>query len=228
MLRIIGVVVAAVTLAVSAQASHVSGNSSYGGNFGSQNPAQGVGPTSCPSLISPSSTFTDGNSVSYFYTCDADGATITAEAFLNSADPFDSNIMGGDLVMFDFQVSNAPSGMNLVLTPSGAPIVDLGLFFCSGASTDPLCDGTSSASLSSFDSGSLVGTDAVFATSSSELSYFVALDLTAPNDSTSDISVTASFEPASSAASVAPEPRVLLIPGVVMLAVILIFRRRLA
>ena len=211
-------------LSVTANAGHVFSSSDYGGNFNSN---ASTNPGSCTS--SPATAFTF-ESATFSYSCLLDGATITAESFVASTN--------SDLVVFDFMVSNEPSGMGLVLTPSGAPInsaSDLGLFFCSGGSTSPQCNGTSAAQVLSeiANDGSLIGGDAVFPHSSSTLTYFAVLndpatpagcDPSSPPCTRTSASVTASFAPATAT----PEPRLLPILGLVMLAAILIHRRRVA
>jgi hypothetical protein len=228
MLKICGTAIVILGLSVSAQAGRISGNSSYGGNFSS---------TAGACTSSSTDSFTDG-SATFSYNCDLVGSTtIQAEAFLNSADALNAAINGGDLVVFDFQVTNAPAGMDLVLTPNGAPIYvepsdslpDLGLFVCSPGiplPTDPQCI-PATTDLSGVDTGSLVGSNAVFATSSSTLTYYVVLQDPCEPASTTCVSasVNASFEPASTAT---PEPRLLPILGLALLAGLLIYRRRLA
>jgi hypothetical protein len=198
-------------------------------------------PQSCTST--PVTSYTV-DSASFSFACDISGADIMAEAFTASTD--------SDLIMFDFQVTNAPSDYILQLTASGAPINssdDLGLFTCPPAAP-PQCGGLPmGVAADSITYGSLTGDNiATFpvtgATPSNSFVFFVALDdpqvcepgtpcPTGPGNACdpsvdtcvrTSANVTATFLPTTAT----PEPRLLPILGLGLLALVIVRWRRAA
>lgn len=189
--------------ATAMEAGIIAGSSNYGVNFNA--------PEACTTTAT---TFVN----SYSFSCNTGSATVTAEAFTASTN--------SDLVIFDFQVTDAPGDYNLTLTSTGAPINsadDLGLFTCN-PSAPPQCsnDLPLGVTLTS-NYGTLVDSnDASFpvtgASSADTFVFFVALD--DPNAAAAN--VTATLTPTSGA----PEPATLPLAGGSLIALIWFLRRQ--
>lgn len=199
-----------VCFAAAANAGLIGGGSSYGENFSST-------PAPCTSLTTTSFS-------SFTFSCDTDGATITAEAFTASVPALN----GDTLEMFDFKVTDAPSDYTLTLTATGAPINsanDLGLFTCAGVTDTPQCSNdlpmgvTSTSNYGSLESSFVASFPVTGATSGDTFVFFVALD--DPNGT--GASVNASLASTSSTAT--PEPGFFLLSGLCLLAFGLLGRK---
>jgi len=196
-------------LSVAANASRVVGSSSYGDNNSSS-------PQTCTSSTTTSFT-------GFTFSCDDTGtADITAEAFVSS-NP------SNDLLIYDFEVTNAPSDYTLALTATGDPISvnDIGLFYSPSctSSTSPQCSNELPMGVTSTttDYGSVSGNTVYFpvsgASSSDSFVFFVALE--DPEGGT-PANVTASFVSPSSV----PEPSFVVFACLGLLGVIGVVRRR--
>jgi hypothetical protein len=204
-----------VCFATAAYAGHIGGDSSYG-------ETSGLLPEPCTSTTTTSfSPFT--------FSCDTDGATITAEAFTASVPALN----GDTLEIFDFAVTGVSSGYTLTLTATGAPINsanDLGLFTCdTGVSDLPQCSndlppGVTSTSDYGILSGGVASFAVSSATSADKFVFFVALDEGADPSALPAANVTASLSPTTTTTAT-PEPRMLSLLGLGFLA-IMAFRRK--
>jgi hypothetical protein len=133
-------------------------------------------------------------------------------------------------VMFDFDVTGAPGSYTLTLTSTGAPINsanDLGLFTCSPpSSTSPQCSNelppgvtSTSTTYGSLLSSNVASFPVTGAPSADTFVFFVAL-----NDPTgAAANVSAVLTPTATAA---PEPRLLSLAGLGLMAFMVLGRHR--
>ena len=176
-------------LAATAQASRITGDSDYG---------------SAPS-IHPCTTSTAT------FVCDVGSTGATAEEFIASNN--------SDIVVFDFQLNNPPSGPTFVLNVnSTATISDYGVFTCTGGTEqcgNPPPNPTSYCPDDNCISGNVISLP-LYGTAKAV--FFVALN--DPQDGRVPAEVTASIVGA------VPEPQMFPMVGLALFAAFLLFRKR--